>query len=154
MVAYLTHSEIDYCERLALIISVLSMYSVCDVIKCEGYVKWLEWILRVQMTNTISHEWIKSKRMLLFLKFKKYYYPISWECYRLVFFSISKCSFYKGCCPGSSWNSVTQQCESAFFSFFMIGQPQIPLKSKNRWITNNNLLTITRITNILVLIFR
>lgn len=37
----------------------------------------------------------------------------------LPFLFFLKCSFYKGCCPGSSWNYVTQQCERALFPFVL-----------------------------------
>lgn len=36
MIANLTHSERDYFERLATLISLLSMYSICEGNGCEG----------------------------------------------------------------------------------------------------------------------
>lgn len=36
MVANLTHSELDYFEKLAILISILSMCSICEGIRCEG----------------------------------------------------------------------------------------------------------------------
>lgn len=38
----------------------------------------------------------------------------SWVCNRLVFCSVSNCSYYKGCCHGFFWNTTTQKCERAF----------------------------------------
>lgn len=50
-------------------------------------------------------------------------------------FSISKCSSYKGCCPGSSWNSTAQQCESTHF-FCNWLTTHFQLISYDKWILN------------------